>query len=137
MKFARRRSEEPQIGLTPLIDVVFLLLIFFMVTTSFVHESGLAVTLPQGGNTEPPPTDDTLTVVVDAADGIFLDGERIVGESALRDGLAGRADKASVLRVRADGRASHQTVVSVMDAGAAVGFGRIDIATRRTDEADE
>lgn len=129
MKFARRRSEEPEIGMASLIDVVFLLLIFFMVTTSFVREAGLSIRLPEGGEAVHS-SRDVVTVVVNAANRMFIAGDRIAGERALREILARRAATTQVLRIRADGRASHQAVVTVMDAAADVGFARIDIATR-------
>lgn len=130
MRFARRRTEEPEIGLTSLIDVVFLLLIFFMVTTSFVDEAGLSVALPEAGQAEAAPEPAAATVVVDAGNGIFVGGRRLRGPDALREALAGLATDARELRIRADGRASHRTVVTVMDAAAAAGFRRIDIAAR-------
>lgn len=130
MKFARPRSEEPQIGLTPLIDVVFLLLIFFMVTTSFVREAGLDVTLPEAEAGEQSAGRERVTVVVDARDRMFIGDDRIGGRPALRDRFVTLARDDVALRVRADGRASHQAVVTVMDIAAATGIARIDIATQ-------
>ncbi|MDT0635891.1 biopolymer transporter ExbD [Spectribacter hydrogenoxidans] len=129
MKLARRRLEEPQIGLTPLIDVVFLLLIFFMVTTTFVEDAGLTLQLPIAG-AEPAEPEALPEVVVDAGGNPHVDGHRLVSRDALMAALADMVDRSQALRVRADARASHQSVVTVMDAAAAAGFGRIDIATQ-------
>lgn len=132
MKLARPSPEEPRIGLTPLIDVVFLLLIFFMVTTSFVHEAGLAVSLPEAGRASPTSGDEPATVIVDAGNRVFVGSRQLRDRDELRDALAGLSGRTEALRIRADGRASHQAVVTVMDTAAGVGFRRIDIATRQS-----
>lgn len=131
MKLARRGLEEPQIGLAPLIDVVFLLLLFFMVTTSFVRDASIALRLP-GAGVAASETAALPEVVVAAGDRFYVGGEPVAGRRALQAALstlAAGAD-AGALRIRADGRASHQAVVTVMELAAAAGFERIDIATR-------
>lgn len=132
MKLARRSPEEPQINLTSLIDVVFLLLIFFMVTTTFVNDAGLRILLPEAGGDIQTPPQNYLEIVVDAADRVYVRGEPVPSdEKVLRSELQNLAngDFARPLRLRADGRASHQAVVQVMDIAAALGFQRVDIAT--------
>lgn len=133
MRLPRAGGEEPQINLTSLIDVVFLLLIFFMVTTTFVPDAGLQLRLPEASAEASPPADRALEVAVDAGDTIYVGGEAVAGEPApLRARLSAAAggDFDRSLRIRADGRASHQAVVAVMDAAAALGFAQVDIVTR-------
>ncbi len=133
MRLGRRTPEEPQINLTSLIDVVFLLLIFFMVTTTFVNNSGLEIRLPEAGSETPAEAENTLEVAVDAADRVYVRGEPVASDpQTLRRELQKLAggDFQRPLRIRADGRARHQAVVQVMDAAAALGFERVDIATQ-------
>lgn len=137
MKLARRRVEEPQLNLTSLIDVVFLLLIFFMLTTTFVRNPGLKITLPQAGEQRSVSADDQVEVVVDAMDRIYIAGNVVAANAQpLRVALQRRANGnyQQPLLIRADGRASHQAVVRVMDAAAALGFSRVDIATQPVSE---
>ena len=140
MKLGRRSLEEPQLNLTSLIDVVFLLLIFFMVTTTFVNNAGLEIRLPEaGGETQAQP-DNFVEVAVDAADRIYVRGEPVASDTqTLRKELQQLAggDYQRPLRIRADGRARHQAVVRVMDVAAALGFKRIDIATQRVEGTSE
>lgn len=133
MKLGRRSLEEPQLNLTSLIDVVFLLLIFFMITTTFVNNNGLEILLPKADDQAPVEASNTLEVAVDATDRVYVRGEAVNPDKlSLRKALQALAgdDFTRPLRIRADGRASHQSVVKVMDAAAALGFERIDIATQ-------
>lgn len=133
MKLSPGRREEPELNITSLIDVVFLLLIFFMVTTTFVQESGLDLRLPDASAAASDSADEAVEVVIDAADTVYVGGKALGGfEAELREAL-GRASDGRIdrpLRIKADGRASHQTVVSVMDMAAEVGFSQVDIATQ-------
>lgn len=133
MKLGRRSLEEPQLNLTSLIDVVFLLLIFFMITTTFVNDNGLEILLPEADDQAPVETSNTLEVAIDARNQIYVRGEAVNPDKpSLNKALQSLAgdDYTRPLRIRADGRASHQSVVQVMDAAAALGFERIDIATQ-------
>lgn len=134
MKLPRSRGEEPQLNLTSLIDVVFLLLIFFMVTTTFVPDAGLRLRLPEAqAEARPAAERQPLEVMIDAGDNIYIGGETVSRAPApLRARLSAIAgsDFERGVRIRADGRASHQAVVAVMDATAALGFSRVDIVTR-------
>ncbi|MEE4360521.1 MAG: biopolymer transporter ExbD [Pseudomonadales bacterium] len=138
MKFQRRRSPSPAVDLTPLIDVVFLLLIFFMVTTTFVREGRLTLELPEAdapGEQAPP---DLVEVVV-SVDGDYVVagqplGDRQLGTlmAALRE-AGGEAGQRPPLVIAADGSAPHQAVVTVMDAAGRLGFAQVRIATQPTD----
>lgn len=133
MKLARSGGEEPKIDLTSLIDVVFLLLIFFMVTTTFVPDAGLRLLLPEAQSETQPPPSRPLEIAIDAGDVIYIGGETVSQAPApLRARLSALAgsDFERGIRIRADGRASHQAVIAVMDAASALGFERVDIVTR-------
>ena len=136
MKFGPRRRPEASIELTPLIDVVFLLLIFFMVSTSFVREARIAVDLPEAAG-EALEDEAMLALAIDAAGGyavngrVLADGEVATLVGALRP-LAGPAGQARLL-IAADASATHRAVVRAMDAARRAGIARIDIATRTPD----
>lgn len=139
MKFKRRIQDEPSINLTPLIDVVFLLLIFFMVTTTFTRETRLQVNLPEA-EAETLSTETERLEIVVSRDGSFaLNGQTLVNgrvETLLR-GLALESDGNFDLPVIivADSQASHQSVVTAMDAIAQAGFARLSIATQRSEQS--
>ena len=129
MRFARPRRDPVEVNLTPLIDVVFLLLIFFMVSTTFETRQALELELPEsvgGGAAEVSP----VTVVVTAA-GVYRLGERELAPDELPAGLAAEAEQAREhgLVVEADGRASHADVVRVLDQAGLQGIQRVRIAT--------
>ncbi len=132
MRFAPRAPEEPEINLISLVDVVFMLLIFFMVTTTFVRSSGLKVSLPQAEQSSPQPDPETIEVVVDAQGRYYIDGRQLRDRSAqtLERGLRQvSSDGVRPLVIRADARASHQAVVTVMDVAARNGISQLSIAT--------
>lgn len=133
MNLAPRLHEEPEVNLTSMIDVVFLLLIFFMVSTSFINEASLSVTLPTASSTPAPGEPEPVEVTVGADGRYFFGGNELVntGRVALRQALldAADADTDRVVVVRADARAPHQSVVTVMDVAGRAGFARISIVT--------
>ena len=127
------RREEPELNVVSLIDVVLLLLIFFMLSTSFVKEARLRVELPQASARPVESTIDPVVVTV-TAEGAYRVNERTLVnnaretlEAALRQVTAGR--QSVPLTIRADGRASHQSVVTAMDLAARLGFKQVNIAT--------
>lgn len=139
MNMRPRRREDPEVNLTPLIDVVFLLLIFFMVSTTFTRETELKVQLPEAGGEAVEQPADAVEVVV-SADGRYFVNERAVVNSelatlrrAIEKAAGGRRDVPLV--IRADARAEHQAVVRAMDAAGRAGFERLSIATVRPAEA--
>ncbi|MES1925424.1 biopolymer transporter ExbD [Salinisphaera sp. T31B1] len=131
MKFTRPNDVEPTINITPLIDVVFILLIFFMVSARFVDEHDLALDLPAADAATATPSARALIVAVAADGGYRVDGARVSGP-ALAASLAKLRTRYPhrPLRLRADGDARHAAVVHAMDAASAAGFARVDIATR-------
>ncbi|MAA73965.1 MAG: biopolymer transporter ExbD [Salinisphaeraceae bacterium] len=139
MNLSSGRRDEPEINLTSLIDVVFLLLIFFMVTTTFVRQSGLDIRLPDASASAAGTTDEAVEVIVDAADTVYVSGRPLQArKQTLREAIdaASEGDYSRPLRIKADGRASHQTVVTVMDLAAEFGFERVDIATQAAPEGE-
>lgn len=140
MKFQRRITEDLQINLTPLIDVVFLLLIFFMVSTTFTRENRLAVNLPEADGE--PVQENTRTIEISVSQGgaYAIDGRTLVNSelSTLMQGLEEVAlgDRDVALILIADAEASHQSVVTAMDAIGKSGFSRLSIATRQPDDED-
>lgn len=138
MKFKRTFREELAINITPLIDVVFLLLIFFMVTTTFSRETRLLVNLPEA-NAEAADSEHEQIEIVVALDGSYtINGKSLVNTQAdtLARALAiesnGNVDLPVVLV--ADAQATHQSVVTAMDIIGQSGFTRLNIATQRPTE---
>ena len=140
MKFKRRLREELGINLTPLIDVVFLLLIFFMVTTTFTRETRLAVNLPQADGEPLEDSPDRIEVLVSQGGGYSINGRQLVNArlETLMAGLdeVSAGDRSIPLLLIADAEASHQAVVTAMDAIGQSGFSSLSIATRKPDEEE-
>ncbi len=129
-----RLREEPEIQLIPLVDVVLLLLIFFMVSSTFSFEGRVKVQLPQADAVPERPTASDPIVVTVTAQGAYRVNElTLINNSAdtLRSALlktAGSTRKTPVT-IRADARATHQSVVTAMDVIGRLGFAQINIAT--------
>lgn len=135
MKFARRRRPPVELNLTPLIDVVFLLLIFFMVSTSFDVRRALSLELPVAE--ESAAVAAAPVVVAISADGHYrLNGTRVSADE-LRQALSRQRDAArdNGLVIEADGRTQHQRVVTAMDIAGALGIEHIRISTRSGEES--
>ena len=134
MNLRPRPKEEPDLNLTSLIDVVLLLLIFFMVSTTFVSESRLKIQLPQAG-ADPAREQEgnSIEIAVTASGEFRVDGKTLLNTSpatlsaAVTKVAAGRRDLPIV--IRADARATHQSVVTAMDVVGRLGFKAINIAT--------
>ena len=142
MRLQRQIKEDPTVDLTPLIDVVFLLLIFFMVSTTFERESVLKVDLPEASTVEErEELPDTLELVIDGDGRMFLNDQRLLDSnantiSAAMEQLAGeRRDLPLVLR--ADRQTPHHFVVTAMDVAAQLGFVNLSIATDRSTGSNE
>ena len=140
MKFKRRILDEPSINLTPLIDVVFLLLIFFMVTTTFIRETRLQVNLPEAEAETQSTQSERLEIVVSRDGSFALNGQRLVNgklETLLRGlELESKGNLNLPVIIVADSEATHQSVVTAMDAIGQAGFTRLSIATQRSEQSD-
>lgn len=132
MRFNTQEIEELDLNMTPLIDVVFLLLIFFMVSTTFQKETELKLQLPQAS--EQAPSDETLSIelVINAGGDYFINGRelsdnRMVTVRKAINTLA-RGNKNAPLVIRADAMAPHQSVITAMDAAGQLGMVRFSLA---------
>lgn len=138
MKFKRRSREELSINITPLIDVVFLLLIFFMVTTTFNRETRLLVNLPEA-NAELAESEPTQIEIVVARDGSYsINGRGLINNQldTLMRGLEieSGGDRSLPILLVADAEATHQSVITAMDGIGQSGFTRLNIATQRSED---
>lgn len=132
MNLRPRRGEDPEISLVSMIDVVLMLLIFFMLSTTFIHPSRIRVDLPKASVTAPPGAS-PITVTVTRRGLYLVNGRALINSrpSTLRaalERLAGRNRRRPVI-LRADARASTQAIVTVMDVAGSLGFNRINILT--------
>lgn len=138
MRFKREPREELELNLTPLIDVVFLLLIFFMVSTTFQKESEISLQLPKASETEIQTPETRIEIVISAAGRYFINDQELVKsdvaslQNALYKVAGGQRD--IPLTIRADAQAPHQSVVTAMDAAGQLGMLRMSIATSRSTE---
>jgi biopolymer transport protein ExbD len=138
MNFIAPESDEPEITMIPLIDVILVLLIFFMATATFDQNSRIKVQLPEASSEAKADTDQPLIVQIDAEGRYFVNNSEVINsrietlKSALAQ-LGGDPSKQSVL-LRADARAQHQSVVTAMDALAQTGYRNLSIATVRGSE---
>lgn len=128
----QRASDEPDINLVPLIDVILVLIVFFVITATFDARSGLKLELPRA-SAEPSETTGLLSVLVNAEGRYFVDDREVLRtdveslKATLAD-VAG-ADRERQVLLRADARTPHQAVVTAYEALGQLGFRRVTIAT--------
>jgi len=130
-----RRREEPEINLIPMIDVLLVILIFMMVTTSYAKFSELQINLPQAGGETSSTKANIITVGVDASEHYAINNQGLsyTGVDALADSLktaAGNQTDPTIV-IDADAKATHQSVINVMEAARRAGYGRITFTTQR------
>jgi biopolymer transport protein ExbD len=136
MQLRSSRTEDPEISLTGLIDVVFLLLIFFMVSTTFEHQAVLKVDLPEAKNVGAPEDQpNSFELVIDPNGQFYLNDRQLVdGKPATLQAAfieAAGDDRNIPVILRADAETPHHFVVTAMDITAQLGFSRLSIATER------
>ncbi|MGB7904014.1 MAG: biopolymer transporter ExbD [Steroidobacteraceae bacterium] len=134
MKFQRKQREEVELNMTSLIDVVLLLLIFFMMSTKFIDEGRLQVRLPAAGvQPDEASVKKTVEIEVTAEGNYRVGGRDLVNNSpdtlATALARATSGNRAQPLTIRADARAVHQSVVTAMDVAGRLGYRQINIAT--------
>ncbi|MEE9320191.1 MAG: biopolymer transporter ExbD [Granulosicoccus sp.] len=138
MKFKREPKEDLELNLTPLIDVVFLLLIFFMVSTTFQKESEISLQLPKATEAPVAAPVDRLEIVINAAGRYFVNDQELVKSDAesLQNALYQLSDGRRDIQItlRADAQTPHQAVVTALDAAAQLGMLKIAFATSQTTE---
>ncbi len=134
MNFRSDRQDNVDLDITPLIDVVFLLLIFFMVSTTFEHNSEINITLPSSSKEMTEAKPDAVNVGLDAQGSVYINDKALVNaqietiKTALSDALVGLNEPPVI--ISADAKASHQSVVRVMDAARQLGLVKITFATQ-------
>ncbi|WP_207936241.1 biopolymer transporter ExbD [Pseudomonas sp. 51_B] len=136
MKFRRNRQRENvDINLASLIDVVFVLLLFFVVTTTFTRETQLRVELPEATTAEQPPAGQgKLVEVTISADGVYSVNNHLLPKSdlaALTEAIERESggDNTLPLAISADGKTPHQAVITAMDAAGKLGFSHLRMTT--------
>ena len=138
MNFKPRARETLELNLTPLIDVVFLLLIFFMVSTTFERSSELAIELPTSTAESVNNEEVTIEISVVSQGQFYVNGRQLVNTQlgTVREALRQAAgnDKAVPLVVNADAKAPYQAVVTVMDAARQLGLARLRFPTSQASE---
>jgi len=136
LKFRRQKIDEVTINLTPLIDVVFLLLIFFMVTTTFKQTDELTIELPSAQSSQLSDSEKNKIEILITADGQYsLNGRTLVNEKAdtLKQGIleVSEGDSSRPLIITADAKASYELVLRIYDAAAQLGFAKLAHTTAR------
>lgn len=147
MRFSDRNGDDANINLTPLIDVVFLLLIFFMVSTTFSKESQLKIQLPQSSDQPNQPQDNRVEIQISAKGAYAVKGpddnaaQQLVNTDrdtllrALKQATQGRKELVTV--IRADRRTPHESVITAMDIARRLGYTNITFATQQSLEKTE
>ncbi len=140
MKFRRQKSDENGINLTPMIDVVFLLLIFFMVSTTFTKETHLQVDLPEAMGDRPQEEQKQIEILINADGSYAINGKSLVNKqidtlkAALKETSGGETKMPLV--ITADAKTPHQAVVTAMDAAGQLGFVHLSITTKNPQAAE-
>ena len=132
MNFRSREKEKLEITLTPMIDVVFLLLIFFMVTTTFNRATEIKINLPEAAGKESTEKVKIINLTIDA-DGIYyVNNQQLINQKldTLRKALMDAAgnSRAMPFVINADAKTPHQAVISSLDIASQVGFTKITFA---------
>lgn len=134
MGFRRKVSESPRVELTPMIDVVFLLLIFFMISTTFIERPGVHIDLPEGGTQQVATEQKEVEVYLTEEGDLFLQ-QQLISLSELNDhlvGLGAEITREMTFLLMADKSARHGWVIEVMEIARRNGFIRLAIATDKT-----
>ena len=142
MHFQPQKSpDEIDINVIPMIDIFLMLLIFFMLSTTFLRKSEMNITLPKASAEQTEPTLDTINIAVDARGNFFVNDQALVNSrlytirEAIRDAASGI--NKPIITIHADAEATHQSVVKVMDAARQLNLVNITFATQPTEEGEE
>ena len=141
MKFRRQSREIEPMNLISLIDVMFFLLIFFMLSSTFTKETHLSVELPEATGEVSVDTKDQIEIVISEQGRYSVNGQSLVNteietlKSAITKIAEGRANLP--LLVTADGKTPHQSVVMAMDAAGQLGFVKLSITTRQPEKIEK
>ena len=134
MNFRHRRSEEPEINLIPFIDVLLVVLIFLMLTTTYSRLTELKINLPTANAQAAKNRPKELNIVVSADGRYLVNAQQVEGRSVelLAAALSRQAGTAkdTIVIINADAAATHQSVINVMDAARRVGLHQLTFATQ-------
>ena len=135
MKLHNAKKKELTVNITPLIDVVFLLLIFFMVSTSFTRETQIELELPKATGEQLEVKEDVVEISIDAEGNFYVNKAPLINAQidTLRRAIKkmSNGDNSLPLIISADAKAPYQAVVAAMDAAGQEGFRNLQMATRR------
>lgn len=138
MKLRSHRSKSPEVDITPLIDVVFLLLIFFMVSTTFDRETQILVELPEASGEEAKHEKRELEITIDASGIFFVDQKEVINtevetlKRAIEKAVGDKRDLPVI--INADAKTPHQSVMTAMDAATQLGLLRMTFSAHRPPE---
>jgi len=139
MRLQSRRTEEPDVNLTALIDVVFLLLIFFMVSTTFERETEISIELPEASGQPLQSEKQVVEISIDVKGRYFVNKHEVINtqidslKRAIQE-AAGGQEKPRVI-LSADRNTPHQAVITAMDAARQLGFVNLTFATNKPDDS--
>ncbi len=145
MNFHRRKREKIDISMTPMVDAMLVLLIFFMITTTFDRSVQLEVKLPESGGVEAPQETKRIDLIINAGGEYALVGEDGLAHELVSQSVTGLQNALVKLSgdtrnlpfvINADAKTPHQAVISALDVASRLGFSKITFATRKAD-ADE
>lgn len=140
MRFARRARQEVEVNLTPLIDVVFLLLIFFMVSTTFTKETHLSIDLPEASSQSSRAADLQIEISITKNGDYAINGVALINSKpeTLTNAInrVSNGDNAIPMIITADSSTPHQSVVTALDVAGQLGFTQLSITTQLTNPTD-
>jgi len=138
MNFQKGRTrEEPEINLIALIDVLLVILIFMLVTTTYSKNAELQINLPQASGTQASAAANQIDVAVDATEHYAINNKPVKYDGV--DNLSQALQKAAgsqtdpTIVINADAKALHQSVINIMEAARLAGYGRITFTTQSQD----
>jgi biopolymer transport protein ExbD len=135
VNFKRQNKEELSLNLTPLIDIVFLLLIFFMVSTTFTKESHLSINLPEADGEVSDAPKKMVEVVIDKDGQYSINGQNLITSKliTLKQAIekVSQGDRSLPFIITADAATPHESVVRAMDAAGQLGFSRLSITSKQ------
>jgi biopolymer transport protein ExbD len=135
VNFKRQRKEELSLNLTPLIDIVFLLLIFFMVSTTFTKENHMSINLPEADGEVSDAPKQMVEVVIDKDGQYSINGKALISNKLITIKQAiekvSEGDRSLPFIITADASTPHESVVRAMDAAGQLGFSRLSITSKQ------
>lgn len=135
MNFKRQNKEELSLNLTPLIDIVFLLLIFFMVSTTFTKENHLSINLPEADGEVSDAPRQMVEVLIDKDGQYSINGKSLISNKliTLKQAIEkeSKGDRSLPFIITADAATPHESVVRAMDAAGQLGFSRLSITSKQ------